>query len=226
MRQARAGGECPLLFSLQYAPPEVIVAASTGQRRTVADPKVDVWALGVVAFELLTGTRVFSAQADRAEVLPYMSGARPLPWEAPGKATLARKLGSLRRTVLACLSRNPQDRPSSTDVLRSWNGLFESETATRTGLLDDVSPASGVPPLTSLRSGSLQASPGGLGSRQGSAGDSESGRRVPALGQGGMRQPEGSFGMAAVHITRSSASLASDGAAGRDEERVSMSSGA
>lgn len=183
----------------------------------MADPKVDVWALGVVAFELLTGTRVFSAQADRTEVLPYMSGARPLPWEAPGKAPLVRKLGSLRRTVLACLARDPQDRPSSMAVLRSWNGLFESETATRTGLLDDVLTGSGVPPLTSLRSASLQGSPGRQESLQGSAVESLSSRRVPALGQGGMRQPEGSFGMAAVHITQSTVSHMSDGAVQRVE---------
>lgn len=199
--ELRAGGECPLLFSLHYAPPEVIVAASSGHRTTVGDPKVDIWALGVIAFELLTGMRAFPPQADRSDVLPYMAGSKHLPWEAPDKVFVLRKLGVLRRTVLACLARNPQDRPTSTAVLRAWNGLFESETATRTGLMDDVPAGPGGPPplLAGMRSGSLPATPHREGSLQASVTGSDGSRRVPALGQGGMRMPSGGdAGVAAV----------------------------
>jgi serine/threonine protein kinase len=48
-----------LQFSLQYAAPELIIAAGKGANGIEADGAVDVWALGVIAFELLTGTLGF-----------------------------------------------------------------------------------------------------------------------------------------------------------------------
>jgi serine/threonine protein kinase len=44
---ARAGADAPLSFSLQYAPPEVILAHKADKRSIVADASADVWALGV-----------------------------------------------------------------------------------------------------------------------------------------------------------------------------------
>ena len=44
---SRTGEAADLSFSLWYAPPELIVAYTAGERTLVADPSADVWSLGV-----------------------------------------------------------------------------------------------------------------------------------------------------------------------------------
>lgn len=53
---ARIGQHAPLGFTVAYAAPEVIRAYRRGEKSMVADPSIDVWSLGVLAFELLTNT--------------------------------------------------------------------------------------------------------------------------------------------------------------------------
>ena len=63
-----AGSQCGLSFSLLYAPPEVINAVEAQARGMRADPKTDMWAMGVIAYELLTRTRIFPASLSKQEV--------------------------------------------------------------------------------------------------------------------------------------------------------------
>ena len=48
-----------LAYTLVYAPPEVAQAVSAGAKTVQVTPAMDAWALGVVAFELLTGQSAF-----------------------------------------------------------------------------------------------------------------------------------------------------------------------
>ena len=57
---ARAGDAASVGFTLLYAAPEVIVAHAAAAPSVVVDPAVDAWALGVMAFELLTGRPAFN----------------------------------------------------------------------------------------------------------------------------------------------------------------------
>lgn len=48
-----------LSFSLKYAPPEIVALYVAKDSRMTADQAADVWAIGNIFFELLTGERVF-----------------------------------------------------------------------------------------------------------------------------------------------------------------------
>jgi serine/threonine protein kinase len=57
---SRTGETAPLSFTVQYAPPEVIEAYQAKAKTIIATEAMDAWAMGVVAFELLTGGNAFS----------------------------------------------------------------------------------------------------------------------------------------------------------------------
>jgi hypothetical protein len=53
------GEVAPLEFTPPYAAPEVVEAFESGSTDIVADAAADIWALGLTAFEVFTGERVF-----------------------------------------------------------------------------------------------------------------------------------------------------------------------
>eukprot|EP00892_Ulva_mutabilis_P012634 jgi/Ulvmu1/9743/UM055_0083.1 len=127
---AATGSSVGLSFSLLYAPPEVIHAVERQERQVNADPAIDMWAIGVIAYELLTRARVFPPKLSRSDVRNQIAGRAPLPWEDPEQRTEGLKhLRILKRTVLACLSRDPKGRPTADRLLRSWNRLFDTFTS-------------------------------------------------------------------------------------------------
>ena len=88
-------------------------------------------ALGIIAFELLTGTRVFPPFNNcREEIAETLLGDHLLPWEQESaERDLLPRLRALKRSVLACLERDPNQRPTSAEVLGKWHSLLETETA-------------------------------------------------------------------------------------------------
>ena len=54
---ARIGSRAPLTYSPTYAAPEVLHADELCAEVVEVFPEVDVWSLGVLAFELLTGLK-------------------------------------------------------------------------------------------------------------------------------------------------------------------------
>lgn len=124
-----AGQTCPLSLSLLYAAPEAVQGLEAGQRTMIADPASDMWALGVISFELLTASRAFSRSMNADDIRDAIAGRTSLPWETHDfRKKHVPELRMLRRSVLSCLNRNPQHRPTSTALLQQWNGLFDHAT--------------------------------------------------------------------------------------------------
>jgi eukaryotic-like serine/threonine-protein kinase len=66
---ARIGKPAPLSFTLAYAAPEVVHTLEMGMKTIKGTPALDSWSLGVMAFELLTGSPAFRLVTDgRARV--------------------------------------------------------------------------------------------------------------------------------------------------------------
>jgi hypothetical protein len=79
---------------------------------------------------------VFPPYGDqRKDVLAKLQGTALLPWEdAVSAVELLPRLRALKRSVLACLVRDPVGRPSIRDVLQCWSSLFDADEAPSTGL--------------------------------------------------------------------------------------------
>ena len=105
-----------------------------GERRVITNAAVDVWALGVMAFELLTRSRVF-LPGTRQLVEETMLGQHLLPWEDtadPEYGANMRRLGWMKKGVLSMLERNPEDRAKLPGVLKDWRSFLQRETTFRT----------------------------------------------------------------------------------------------
>jgi serine/threonine-protein kinase len=73
------------------------------------DGRADIYAVGCVAYWLLTGKFVFSADTPSALLLQHIQ----TPPERPSTRTELPIPASLDAIVLACLAKNPADRPQS-----------------------------------------------------------------------------------------------------------------
>lgn len=88
---ALAGMEAPLSYTLVYSAPEVAAAAAAGAKTIVAQPAMDAWALGIVAYELLTRQSAFSLLTEgRESVRPACMHACPCV-PPPREAALRRR---------------------------------------------------------------------------------------------------------------------------------------
>jgi serine/threonine protein kinase len=74
------GDEVPLDYTLRYAAPEVIKALAAGAATTVRRCSSDMWSLGVMAYELYTGERLFGDMSnEQVAATLAMTGEVPLP---------------------------------------------------------------------------------------------------------------------------------------------------
>jgi len=104
-----------------YMAPEIIVGEAEVDRRA------DVYALGCVAYYLLTGQLVFEAETPMKMMMQHVH-ARPVPPSERTELRIPRELDDL---VLACLEKDPNARPQDAEELfrmavgckacESWN---------------------------------------------------------------------------------------------------------
>jgi serine/threonine-protein kinase len=96
----------PILGTPAYMAPEAILGDNT-------DRRIDVYALGCVAYFLLTGEHVFE-NANAMQVLIHHVHAQPLP---PSRRSPHRIPRELDAVVLGCLQKDPERRPRDAEAL-------------------------------------------------------------------------------------------------------------
>lgn len=117
---ARSANMC---YTLRYAAPEVVQGDQTSKEPPFATIAADVWALGVIAYEVLCGQRLFNKDMNQAEVVSMMLGYTPLPFEAnPALFQSMNAPPNAQNMLRQMLQRNPTARPALKDVLS--NSLF------------------------------------------------------------------------------------------------------
>jgi serine/threonine-protein kinase len=98
----------------QYMSPEQALCEAVG-------PQTDLYAVGVIAFELLTGQRPFPGRSHMEVV------AHHLKTPAPAPSTLVPQPPELDELVLRLLAKEPQQRPASaSEVARKLRVLLQS----------------------------------------------------------------------------------------------------
>lgn len=116
---------------VRYAAPEVVAEMGREPQAAPVLAAPDVWAVGCIAWELLTGAPVFAPGTSVQDVQAAFSAPESLPWQRRDtRETHVPRLRILQRSVLACLQLDPAARPASRELLGAWNGMFESLTGT------------------------------------------------------------------------------------------------
>ncbi len=98
-----------------YLAPEMV--ASPGE----VDERADIYAVGCVAYWLLTGQVPFSRETPMATVLAHVNDT-PLP---PSSVTELPIPSELEALVLRCLAKDPKDRPRSVEALAEELGIAD-----------------------------------------------------------------------------------------------------
>lgn len=126
-----AGEIVPVALTPPYAAPEVVAAYQQQQATIEASAAVDIWAFGVMAYELLTRTVWFEGLSQE-EMLAAVATQGQLPWErtAPeARRTLRRSLRALAPHVMSCLQRDPTRRPTAAQLATKLDSLYTATTS-------------------------------------------------------------------------------------------------
>jgi eukaryotic-like serine/threonine-protein kinase len=97
--------------------PEAALAHASGHTlQTLAS--LDVWALGAMAYQAVTGV----APQGNPIAVACAQGVQTYPWEG-ADTTGAWSQAPCHGVMMACLARQPQQRPSAADVLHNLQRL-------------------------------------------------------------------------------------------------------
>ena len=109
---ARLTAEGTILGTVPYMAPEQLEGKS-------ADARTDIFALGAILYEMVTGVRAFSAASNASLIVSIMR-------EDPPPISQVRKIApaGLERIIRTCLAKNPDDRFQSAHDVRIALEMF------------------------------------------------------------------------------------------------------
>ena len=117
----------PLEVSTRWTPPEIQKARDRRLDTVTAATSADIWAFGIMGYELLTGNTAFQPGLPRGTIRRMLHGKAPLPWEDHANSTdLTAELADseLKGIVLSCLARKPAVRPSAAALASTLHKLL------------------------------------------------------------------------------------------------------
>jgi serine/threonine protein kinase len=148
-RAVCAGSQTRARYTLEYASPEVIRAVGAMRAHFVeCKPSMDIWSLGVIIFEVLTGKAFFPLECNRDAMKDGLIGLEPLPVEEDPKVFQRIPAeGNLRSTVKAMLSRETDKRPTAEQVRSSVKECLKALTGE---MVEDPGDGGHNSPMSSL----------------------------------------------------------------------------
>lgn len=162
-----------ILGTSSYLAPEQVTGAEVG-------PAADVYALGVVAYELVTGERPFTADTPMAVALQHVNDDPP-----PLPASVPRPVRSL---IMRALAKDPDDRwPSATALAQAARSAAHAARTAAAGATEATAATASAattappPPMIKAPATSLEQHDGGF-----DHGRSTAGRRRVVAGVAGV----------------------------------------
>lgn len=118
--------------TLMYAPPEITLALEEEVPIAIAGSH-DIWSLGVILYEVISGNPAFSVEAKVADCFACAAGDKLYPWELPlDEQPAAWRHSRLQAGVLRCLQRDASLRPSAQELKRDLRRLGATTATTLT----------------------------------------------------------------------------------------------
>ncbi|DBA72050.1 TPA: hypothetical protein ACH3X2_010784 [Trebouxia sp. C0005] len=133
---AQAGMHVRSCYQLRYASPEAVQGDLFDVAGAAADPAMDMWALGAIAFEIFTGRGLFSRKnyTDN-DVINMLLGFENLPSESQPAFWHQIRDTAAQRLVQNLLRRVPDQRSTINEVLASpiFNAFTQTNNRSKTG---------------------------------------------------------------------------------------------
>lgn len=133
-----AGSKTVFRFTPAFTAPEVAAAYEGGEIAVKVAAASDVWALGLIAYELLTRKPAWPEDMSETQIWGRLcTRGAALPWElskegGQGVAAGPQRSGTTQKAIdcaLQCLRRSASKRPSAAQLAAALQGVLDDEAA-------------------------------------------------------------------------------------------------